>query len=199
MAFAQAATIAAQGVAPIAEQQTSVRLPALTPLRLRVVGEVSSKTHQVGQKVTIVLAQALPVSDSLAIRAGTTGIAEVIHVSKPGMGGKAGELLIAARTLDLAPSVSIPLRSFRLAPATGKSQEGLATGLSIAGGGVGSMAAMFITGGSARVLDGAQAFAKTASEAELPVELLEKLPDGSGPLVIAVPPAAAPANNVSQK
>ena len=81
-----------------------VRLPALTPLRLRVVGEVSSKTHFKGDKVAIVLAEALRLSDTLVIPAGTRGVAEVIHSAKGGMGGKAGELLVAARTLDLSPT-----------------------------------------------------------------------------------------------
>jgi len=166
---------------PVAEAQTAavapatLRLPALTPLRLRVIGEVSSKTHVNGDKVQIVLAEPLRLSETLAIPAGTPGVAEVIHSSKGGMGGKAGELLVAARSLDLSPDLHIPLRSFRLAPASGKNNEGLATGLSIAGGVAGGIAAMVMTGGSARIADRSEAFAKTATDVDLPITQLQTL------------------------
>jgi hypothetical protein len=160
--------------APVAvPAPATVRLPALTPLRLQVIGEVSSKTHAKGDKVEIVLAEALVISPALAIPAGTRGVAEVIHSAKAGMGGKAGELLIAARHLELAPGVQIPLRSFRLAPVGGKNNEGLAMGLSIAGGVAGGIAAMVITGGSARIADRSEAFAKTAADVDLPIARLQ--------------------------
>ena len=155
-------------------------MPALTPLRLKVVGEVSSKTNVKGDKVVIVLAEPLIINGTLAIPAGTRGVAEVLHAAKGGMGGKAGELLIAARHLQLGPDLQIPLRSFRLAPVSGKNNEGLATGLSIAGGVAGGIAAMMITGGSARVPDGSEAFAKTAADVDIPAAQLQ-------------PAAAAPA------
>jgi hypothetical protein len=140
---------------------------------LRVVGEVSSKTHVKGDKVEIELAEALVISPALAIPAGTRGVAEVIHSAKGGMGGKAGELLVAARYLELAPGVQIPLRSFRLVPVSGKNNEGLAAGLSIAGGVAGGIAAMVITGGSARIADHSEAFAKTAADVDLPIARLQ--------------------------
>lgn len=176
-ALAQTATVPLQ-LAPVAEAPAAlagnfVRLPALTPLRLRVIGEVSSKTNVKGDKVVIALAEPLVVNGALTIPAGTRGVAEVIHAAKGGMGGKAGELLIAARYLQLGPDVQIPLRSFRLAPIAGKNNEGLATGLTIAGGVAGGIAAMMITGGSARVADGSEAFAKTAADVDLPVARLE--------------------------
>ena len=181
-ALAQAAPVPSQ-VAPVVEApapQASavaatsfVRLPALTPLRLRVIGEVSSKTNVKGDKVVIALVDPLVVSGALTIPAGTRGVAEVIHAAKGGMGGKAGELLIAARYLQLGPDVQIPLRSFRLAAIAGKNNEGLATGLSVAGGVAGSIAAMMITGGASRVADGSEAFAKTAADVDLPIARLE--------------------------
>lgn len=169
-AVASEAPAAAANMAPVA---STVRLPALTPLRLQVVGEVSSKTHAKGDKVEIVLAEALWINPALAIPAGTRGVAEVIHSAKGGMGGKAGELLVAARHLQLEGGVQIPLRSFRLAPVGGKNNEGLAMGLSIAGGVAGGIAAMVITGGSARIADRSEAFAKTAADVDLPITQLQ--------------------------
>ena len=138
-----------------------------------MIGEVSSKTHVKGDRVEIVLAEPLRLSAAMTIPAGTRGVAEVIHSAKGGMGGKAGELLVAARSLDLSPGMRIPLRSFRLAPVAGKNNEGLAMGLSIAGGVAGGIAAMVITGGSARIADGSEAFAKTAADVELPIAQLQ--------------------------
>jgi hypothetical protein len=180
-ALAQAAPVPLQGApaveAPAAQASvvataSFVRLPALTPLRLRVIGEVSSKTNVKGDKVVIALADPLVVSGALTIPAGTRGVAEVIHAAKGGMGGKAGELLIAARYLQLG-DVQIPLRSFRLAAIAGKNNEDLATGLSIAGGVAGGIAAMMITGGASRVADGSEAFAKTGADVDLPIARLD--------------------------
>lgn len=177
--------------APVA---TVARLHALTPLRLRVEGEISSKTHVTGDKIVITLADALRVTDTHAIPAGTRGVGEVIHSAKKGMGGKAGELLIAARTLDLAPGVSIPLRSFRIAPAKGKNQEGVAMGLTVAGGVVGGIAGLIITGGSALIPNGSEAFAKTAADVDLPLAMLVPLSSAEGPL--AAPAPSIPINTI---
>ena len=191
LALAQAGAPAPQAVPEIAAAPTSVRLPELTPLRLRVMDEASSKLSKVGDRVTIMLAEPLRVTDSLAIAGGTTGTAEVIHVAKPGMGGKAGELLIAARSLDLPNGVKVPLRSFRLGSAQGKNNEGLAAGLAIAGGGVGTVAAMFITGGSARIPAGSEAFAKTAAGVDLPLSAL--VPVAPAAVLLGAAPIASPA------
>jgi hypothetical protein len=180
MAFAE--PLVAPVVPPTTTEAASVeiaaqtlRLPALTPVRLRVVGEISSKTHVKGDKVVIVLAEPLQLSATVAIPAGTPGVAEVIHSAKGGMGGKAGELLIAARHLNISSDIQIPLRSFRLAPVGGKDNEGLAKGLMIAGGMAGGIAAMVITGGSAQIPNGSEAFAKTATEVELSPAQLEAI------------------------
>lgn len=56
-ALAQTATVPVQeppiAETPAAPTHNFVRLPALTPLRLRVIGEVSSKTNVKGDKVVI--------------------------------------------------------------------------------------------------------------------------------------------------
>src|SRR5687768_11056468 len=81
---AAAPVAGATGEAPAPAVATMVRLPALTPVRLRVIGEVSSKTHVKGDKIEIVLADTLIISPALAIPAGTRGVAEVIHAAKGG-------------------------------------------------------------------------------------------------------------------
>ncbi len=186
----QPATIVEAPVATLPAQ--TLRLPALTPVRLRVIGEVSSKTHVKGDKVEIILAEPLRVSATLAIPAGSLGVAEVIHSAQ---GGKAGELLVAARSLDFSPDLHIPLRSFRLAPANGKSNEALAMGLSIAVGVTGGIAAMVMTGGSARIPDRSEAFAKTAADVDLPIAQLQTI---DAPSVI-VPISSVPIQMKEEK
>lgn len=177
---------------------TSLRLPALTPLRLRIDGEISSKTHKTGDKIVIVLSEPLRVSDTLAIPAGTRGVGEVIHAAKGGMGGKPGELLLAARSLDLSTDIHVQLRSFKVAPVTGKNQQGVAMGMAIAGGAVGGVASMIITGGSARIPDRSEAFAKTAADVDVPIALLQPIasPEKSilaSPTTVSTPAAVSPA------
>lgn len=175
------------------EQRKSAPLPALSVVELTVIDEVSSKTAVTGQPVKLALAEPLYVTDDLGLPAGTPVEGVVIHAARGGMGGKAGELLIGAKRIALSQSVEIPLRSFKLTPATGKNNEGTAFGLTVAGGAVGGVAAMFITGGSAVAPAGVGARAKTASDVTVPLALLTKLPARAMTLVVSAPPPATPA------
>ncbi len=168
---------------------TEFKVPALTIVELTVVDEVSSKTAITGQPVKLALASPLYLTEHFGLPAGTPVEGAVIHAARPGMGGKAGELLIGARRIALAPSVEIPLRSFKLTPARGKDNSAAAFGLSVAGGAVGGVAAMFITGGSATAPAGVGARAKTAADVSIPVALLTKLPARTSTLEV---PAAPP-------
>jgi hypothetical protein len=67
-------------------------------------------------------------------------------------------------------------------------------GLSIAGGAIGGIAAMVMTGGSALIPDGAEAFAKTGSDMDLPLALLA--PIAGAAVVSAAPPSTSPTNSV---
>lgn len=151
-------------------------LPTLYPVELIVVNEVSSKLAKAGDPVKLQLARPLYVTSDLGLAEGTLVEGVVIHAAKGGMGGKSGELLIAAQRISLNNMIAIPLRSFRVAPARGTNNEGVAMGLMIAGGAVGGVASMFVTGGSARVPAGTRAFAMTRSAIDLPTALLVSLP-----------------------
>ena len=163
----------------------TITIPALTPVELRVVDEVSSKTAISGSPVKLVLERTLHVAPDLAIPAGTEVEGVVIHAAKGGMGGKAGELIIGAKRIRLADGVDIPLRSFRLGAARGKNNEGLAMAATVAGGVVGAVAGLLITGGSAKAPAGALAFAKTAAAVEVPTALLTRL-QSAVPVTVSV-------------
>ena len=169
---AEAATAEpAQPAAP-----SEIILPALSPVNLVVVDEISSKTAVTGAPVQLKLASPIYVTSDLGVPAGTKVEGMVIHAAKGGMGGKSGELLIGAKRIIVSDTVSIPLRSFKLGPAEGKDNEALAMGMAIAGGAIGGVASMFITGGSAKVPAGSAANAKTKADTAIPVTLLSKLP-----------------------
>ena len=160
-----------QTVAP-----STLPLPSLTEIELTVLEAVTSKTAVIGHPVKLALARAVYLSPELGIPAGTPVEGVVIHAAKGGMGGKSGELLLGAKRIILSESLSVPLRSFKLAPARGKNNEGIAFASSVAGGAIGATVAMFIVGGSATVPQGMTAVAKTRSDTEIPVVLLSKLP-----------------------
>ena len=205
---AMSSIAAAQAVEPAAEANSpllaealpptvtpapaDLKLPALSVVELTVVDEVSSKTAITGQPVKLALASPLYLTSDLGLPAGTPVEGVVIHSARPGMGGKAGELLIGAKRIHLSQMVEIPLRSFKLTPARGKNNEAIAFGATVAGGAIGGVAAMFITGGSATAPAGASAAAKTAAEVSIPMALLSKLPPrASDPALTAPPPPIA--------
>ena len=168
-------------------------MPALAGVSLRVLEEVSSKTAIIGAPVHLALARPLYISEDLGLPAGTPVEGVVIHAAKGGMGGKSGELLIGAKRIVLSDGVSIPLRSFKLGPAKGQNNEGIAFGAAVAGGAVGAVAGMFIVGGSAKVPEGTEANAKTSADVSIPVIYLSKLPVTPAIVVASAPAAPAPA------
>jgi len=137
-------------------------LPALTPVRVEISAHLNSAVSKIGDHFAIRLAAPINLDGGLEIPAGIEGVGEVVHAAKSGFGGRAGELLLAARYLDYR-GVRIPLRSLIFAPELGKSREGTAMGVAIAGGLVGGVAAMFISGGEVNIPPGTMVYAKTAA------------------------------------
>lgn len=183
------ATPAVPEVAPtIAPAPTSLRLPALTNIRIGILADLASKQNVTGDEFDIVLVEPIPVADNYVVPAGMRGRGWVIHADKARFGGKPGELLLGARYLKVG-EIEIPLRSMKLAVRPGKDNGGLAMGMAVAGGLVGGVASMFVTGGQQRVATGMEATAKTSSEVELPVGLLVRVDRQ----LVPVPPVAAPA------
>jgi hypothetical protein len=135
-------------------------IPILTPVMLRVDTAISSKTAKRGDRFGLTLAVDLMVDNQVLVPKGTRGEGEVVHAAGVGFGGRAGELILAARFLQLGET-RLPLQSFRISKA-GANNSAEAIGVMAAAGAVGAIAALFITGTSAEVAAGQIAIAKTA-------------------------------------
>lgn len=147
--------------APVAER---VKVPALTPVFIKVGQELSSKKSKPGDRFPILIAEDVRIDGRVVIPAGSAGEGEVVHAARSSVGGKAGELILAARYVKVG-EVDVPLRSMVLGGA-GKDRmnESLAASFVY---GVG----FFVVGGAVIVPPETLATAKTAVEIELPVQL----------------------------
>jgi hypothetical protein len=157
----------AQTVPPAAEL---VSVPALTPLVVRLEEEVSTKRQKPGDHFKLAVAEDVRIGDVVVIPAGSPGEGEVIHVGKPGAGGKAGELILAARFVRVGET-EVRLRSFVLG-VTGKNHADAALATSLV---IGPLA-MFVRGGSVIVPSGALGSAKTTFDLQLPAVKSDEAP-----------------------
>jgi hypothetical protein len=165
VALAFAASAPAQEAAAMAEPamaDTLFTVPALTPVIIRLDEEISTARHKSGDRFSIVVAEDVHIGEVVVIPAGSKGEGEVIHAAKPGAGGKAGELILAARYVRVGDN-EIRLRSFALG-ASGKDRSGAALGTAFVAGPF----AMFVRGGAVVVLRDTHGTAKTALEFRLP-------------------------------
>src|SRR5262245_52132731 len=139
-----------------------VTVPALTPVAVRLEEPISSNKNKPGDHFRITVAEDVRVGDALVIPAGSAGEGEVIHAAKSGAGGKAGELILAARYVRVGDT-EIRLRSFALG-AVGRdhSEDSLAASMLI------GPFAMFVKGGVITVPPATLGIAKTALESRLP-------------------------------
>lgn len=147
---------------PESAQPVDLVVPALTPVIIRIDEEISSQKHKSGHRFPISVTEDVRIGDSIVIPAGSRGEGEVIHAAKPGAGGKAGELILAARFVRVGDN-EIRLRSFALG-AQGRDRSGAALGTSFVAGPF----AMFVRGGAVVVLRETTGTAKTALEFRLP-------------------------------
>jgi hypothetical protein len=105
------------------------RIAASTIVDIEIMEPLSSKTAKMDATFPIRVAVPVVVDGRELIPAGTAGMGQVIHAAKSGGGGRAGELLLAARYLELN-GVRIPLRRFKLgASGAQKADEAFAVGV----------------------------------------------------------------------
>lgn len=147
---------------PVTASGLLVTVPALTPVRVRIGAEISSRLHRTGDVFPITVAEDVRIGDALVIPAGSPGEGQVVHAAKPGAGGKAGELILAARFVRVGDA-EIRLRSFALG-ATGADRSEAALLSSFVAGPF----AMFVRGGAVVVPRDTPGVAKTALEFTLP-------------------------------
>lgn len=143
-AIAEPATLAARAI------------PEGTYIAIRLAAPVSSRDAVQGQRFPIALAEPIQFEGREIVPAGVTGEGQVVHVQRRGFGGRAGELIVAARYLDWN-GTRLPLRGMRIAAAGAQN-----TGEAVAAGVVVPLAGLFITGTSVDLPEGQLAVARLA-------------------------------------
>lgn len=106
-------------VTSTADASTCCRLAAGTVIDLEVGEPLDSATQQRGNHFLLRVASPVLVDDRVVIPAGTSVVGEIVHADHAHGGGQPGELILAARTVELGAQ-RVPLRGFRLGqPTTG--------------------------------------------------------------------------------
>lgn len=156
---ASAQTASETPAAPVA----TVRLPMNTSVVFEFVTPLSSKTAKADQMFPIRLLRPIVVDGRILVPAGTMGEGQVIQAAKSGWGGKAGELVVTARYLEV-DGVRIPLRRFRMGqPDTGEDRKDEAFAATM----VVPLAGFFMNGGEKTVVPGTRANAIVAADTEI--------------------------------
>lgn len=159
-----AAPVAAPAAAaPVAAAPaTTLRLPANTVVELETLDAVSSKTSKPKDFFRLRVAEDVRVDGRVLIPAGTEALGQVVHAAKSGGGGKAGELILAARAIKL-PRGDVKLRSGF--GAAGQQRTGAALATSIAVGVFG----LFVHGKELLLPAGTPVSARVAEDTDLPL------------------------------
>lgn len=135
-------------------------LPAETEIHLRLLEAVASNTHKHGDRFKLEVAEPVVVDGQVVIPAGTACIGEVVHAAKAGFGGRAGELILTSRFVQLGEH-QVKLRSF--SAGHGTERVNLAMGLSFV------VVGLFVQGNNIALPAGTDVFAKIAADSELAV------------------------------
>lgn len=137
-------------------------LPDGSLVRIEIAEALSSKTAQRGQIFKLRLLQPLAAPEGGLLPVGTEGVGEVVHAERSRGGGKAGELILAARHLE-GPDGPIKLRGMKLG-GSGSNKTGAAIVASLVlplGG--------FVRGSEIEIPLGTNAVAKLAGAVHLPL------------------------------
>jgi hypothetical protein len=137
-------------------------LPALTPVRLVMDAEISSAANKAGDRFPFHVAADIAEGNIVLIPAGSAGEGEVVHAAKSKGGGRAGELILAARFVTVGGK-QVRLRSF--SAGSGSDHSNAALGVGIAFG----LFGMLVRGGELVMPAGTAVSAKTAEDVQLPI------------------------------
>ena len=145
-------------VASTLQDRPCCGLPADTVVQLEILDVLNSFQHKRGETFRLRVVTAVVVDGMTMIAAGTEGAGQIVHAAAARGGGAPGELLIAARSLDI-DGLSVPLRGLKLG-VTGGDNSGMAFGVSIAAGPF----AMFIRGREIEIPAGTLVTARLADD-----------------------------------
>lgn len=167
--FGQVATAQPAQEAAAGTDAACCAVPARTPVEIEIVDAVTTRTNRTGERFAIRLAEPLVVDGQVVAPVGTPGVGEIVHSARAGAMGRAGELILAARYLELGQT-QIRLRSLRFGQQGRDSSGGAAIASSVAGAvmPLASVVGFLIQGGHVNVPAGTRAHAMTAEAAMLP-------------------------------
>ena len=166
-----------EGIPPAssAPEHACCRVPANTVVDLEILDLLDSYQHKRGDKFRIRVVTSVAIDGTSLIAAGTLGVGEIVHAAAARGGGAPGELLIAARSLDIDGQPA-PLRGLKLG-VTGDDNSGMALGVSFAAGPF----AMFIRGREIEIPAGTRVSARLAQDVTL-----TPVPIASPPTTISI-------------
>jgi hypothetical protein len=110
--------------------ERTITVPALTELAIEIMADLGSNTSKQHDVFPLRLAAPIVIDGVEVVSAGTPGMGEVIHAKKSGGGGVGGELILAARYLEVGDR-QLPLRSLRVDP-TVKDRIGTVQAINVA-------------------------------------------------------------------
>lgn len=161
-----AATASAEAMAAApAPHPPCCTVPARTPIEIEMIDTVDSHANHPMDRFAFRLVEPLMIDGHVVAPTGTPGVGEVVHAARARFGGKAGELILAARYLDLN-GIHIPLRSLHVGPRQGQDNSGTVNTMNLAAAAVPalSLIGFMISGGEVHVPAGTRANAMTAAE-----------------------------------
>lgn len=184
------------GSAAAATKPERIKVPVGTAVKIELASPISTKVQKAGDTFAIRLAEPLIVKGRIVVPAGATGVGEIIDASKPGMGGKAAKLVLAADYLNQGRA-RIPLRALQVT-GSGRGYSNTANVVGIGGIGFAPLGfvAMAIQGGDVVLPAGTSGMARIAAAITLPSlgraprgaanasTIVAEVPDG----LIPVPP-----------
>ncbi|HEU4600701.1 MAG TPA: hypothetical protein VFS24_01975 [Steroidobacteraceae bacterium] len=136
-------------------------LAANTEIHLRTVETVASNLQKRGRRFRMEAAEPVIIDGIEVIGKGARGEGEVIHSERAGMGGRPGELIVAARFIR-AGDRDVTLKSFTVG--VGKDRLNLAMGVGATLG----LPGLFIRGKDIVIPAGSDVFARVATDVFLP-------------------------------
>lgn len=157
--------------APMPDRASAVAslvIPPLTMVELEIDEPLGSKLSKTGQVFALHLRKPVVLAGREVVPAGVAGQGEVIHAKEGGGSGAPGELVLAARYLDIGGR-HLALRSLHLSN-VGSDKIGTVNSLMVASAASPvpfSVIGFFITGGETTIAKGMIVAAKTAADFEV--------------------------------
>ena len=141
----------------------TVTLPAGTPVTLALTEEISSKTASNGMEIPFQVLNDIEENDTVLIKAGTLGHAQVTNLKKPAALGKEGEITVSDFYVTAVDGQRVPLVASLSQVGEDKSGKSLALGLIIC------WPLLLMKGGNAVIPAGTQKTVYTAGKVKVKI------------------------------